>query len=185
MSYRADFWINSVVGILVSLSVFWFLTYAMFAHCKLHSPTGFEVGSSGSGPADTAASILADYFDESPCAVEHAWRGRSNRFSSFAIKLHQSFKTEVITGIGLEPGEIHMLDEEQITAWLVEKHPEYLKPLESVTCPVCGDTLWREPDIFTTAEAWQDAVREFNRAHEHHAKMSKTKEHEPWITKSL
>jgi ABC-2 type transport system permease protein len=31
MSYRADFWINSVVGILVSLSVFWFLTYAMFS----------------------------------------------------------------------------------------------------------------------------------------------------------
>jgi ABC-2 type transport system permease protein len=30
MSYRADFWINSVAGILVSLSVFWFLTYAMF-----------------------------------------------------------------------------------------------------------------------------------------------------------
>jgi len=31
MSYRADFWINSVAGILVNLSVFWFLTYAMFA----------------------------------------------------------------------------------------------------------------------------------------------------------
>ena len=31
MSYRADFWINSGVGILVSLSVFWFLTYALFA----------------------------------------------------------------------------------------------------------------------------------------------------------
>jgi len=31
MSYRADFWINSVVGVLVSLSVFWFLTYALFS----------------------------------------------------------------------------------------------------------------------------------------------------------
>lgn len=31
MSYRADFWINSVVGILVHLSVFWFLTDALFA----------------------------------------------------------------------------------------------------------------------------------------------------------
>jgi ABC-2 type transport system permease protein len=31
MSYRSDFWINSVIGILVSLSVYWFLTYAMFA----------------------------------------------------------------------------------------------------------------------------------------------------------
>jgi len=33
-------------------------------HCNLHSPSGFEVGYCGSGPADTAASILADYFGE-------------------------------------------------------------------------------------------------------------------------
>jgi ABC-2 type transport system permease protein len=31
MSYRADFWINSIVGLLVTLSFFWFLTRAMFA----------------------------------------------------------------------------------------------------------------------------------------------------------
>jgi ABC-2 type transport system permease protein len=31
MAYRTDFWINSVVGILVNFSVFWFLTHAMFA----------------------------------------------------------------------------------------------------------------------------------------------------------
>jgi ABC-type uncharacterized transport system permease subunit len=30
MSYRADFWMNSIVGILVQISVYWFLTYAMF-----------------------------------------------------------------------------------------------------------------------------------------------------------
>ena len=78
-----------------------------------------------------------------------------------------------------------MLDEEQITAWVVEKHPEYPHPLESVNCPACGDTLWREPDIFTTAVAWQDAVRTFNREHEHHAESSKAKEHEVWSRKSL
>ena len=52
-------------------------------------------------------------------------------------------------------------------------------------CHDCGGTLWREPDIYTTFEAWQDAVREFNREHEHHAKLSKAKEHEPWSRKSL
>jgi ABC-2 type transport system permease protein len=31
MSYRADFWMNSVAGILVHFSFFWFLTYALFA----------------------------------------------------------------------------------------------------------------------------------------------------------
>jgi ABC-2 type transport system permease protein len=31
MSYRADFWINSVAGIFVHLSFYWFLTYALFA----------------------------------------------------------------------------------------------------------------------------------------------------------
>jgi ABC-2 type transport system permease protein len=31
MSYRADFWISSIAGILVQVSFFWFLTYALFA----------------------------------------------------------------------------------------------------------------------------------------------------------
>ena len=134
-------------------------------HCKLHSPTGFEVGYGGSGPADTADYILADYFDENPHAVERAWRGRSHRFPSFAIKLHQAFTTEVITGIGLEPGEIYMLDEGKITAWLAEKYLEYLHPLEYVDCSACCDALWRESDNFTTADVWQDAVRAFPAAH--------------------
>ncbi len=42
MSYRADFWITSIVGTLVSFSFFWFLTYALFASGR---PTlaGFSV----------------------------------------------------------------------------------------------------------------------------------------------
>ena len=31
MSYRVDFWINSIAGVLVHFSFFWFLTYALFA----------------------------------------------------------------------------------------------------------------------------------------------------------
>jgi ABC-2 type transport system permease protein len=41
MSYRADFWINSVVGILVNFSVFWFLTHAMFAASGRSALGGF------------------------------------------------------------------------------------------------------------------------------------------------
>ena len=41
MSYRADFWINSVAGILVSFSVFWFLTWAMFAAARQSNLGGF------------------------------------------------------------------------------------------------------------------------------------------------
>ena len=107
------------------------LSWRFLSHCNLHSPTGFEVGYAGSGPADTAASILADYFEENSDSVERAWRGRFNARPSVAIKLHEFFKFEVIAGIHLEPGEVHTLDESRITAWLVEGHPEYLNPLES------------------------------------------------------
>ena len=64
-------------------------SWRLLGHCKLHSPTGFEIGYGGSGPADTAASILADYFEEDPSSVEPAWRGRSNGRPSVAIKLHR------------------------------------------------------------------------------------------------
>ena len=39
-------------------------------HVVHHSPTGLEWGYGGSGPADTALSILADYFEESPTHAE-------------------------------------------------------------------------------------------------------------------
>ena len=108
-------------------------SWRLLAHCNLHSPTGFEVGYGGSGPADTAVSILADYFDEHARWVERTWRGRSTGRPSIAIKLHQDFKFEVIAGIGLERGEVHTLEESGIAAWLTEKHPEYLKGVRNVS----------------------------------------------------
>ena len=39
-------------------------SWRLLSHCNLHSPTGFEIGYGGSGPADTASSILADYLGE-------------------------------------------------------------------------------------------------------------------------
>ena len=109
-------------------------SWRLLSHCNLHSPTGFEIGYAGSGPADTAASILADYFEEDRRPVEHVWRGRFHGCPSFAIKLHQFFKFEVIAGIHLEPGDIHTLEESSIAAWLTEKHPEYLNGV----CKVAG-----------------------------------------------
>ena len=108
-------------------------SWRLLAHCKLHSPTGFEVGYAGSGPADTAASILTDYFEEDPRSVEHAWSGRFHSRPSIAIKLHQVFKFEVIAGIRLEPGDVHTLEESSITAWLAEKPPEYLNGVRKVS----------------------------------------------------
>jgi len=100
--------------------------WRLLSHCNLHSPTGFEIGYGGSGPADTAASILADYLGEDARWVERTWRGRSSGCPSIAVKLHLAFKWDMIAGIQLEPEEIHILDESSITAWLAEKHPEYL-----------------------------------------------------------
>ena len=105
-------------------------SWRLLSHCNLHSPTGFEVGYAGSGPADTAASILADYFEEETRSVERAWRDRFHGRPSIAIKMHQFFKFEVIAGIRLEPGDVHELDESSITAWLTEKHAEYLPSFE-------------------------------------------------------
>ena len=122
--------------VIVHVGIKWPAGFAwrLLGHCKLHSPTGFEVGYGGSGPADTAASILADYFDEDARWVERTWRCRSNGRPSVAIELHQFFKFEVIAGIRLEPGEIHTLEESSIAAWLAEKHPEYLNGV----CKVSG-----------------------------------------------
>ena len=39
---------------------------ALLHHVDLHSPDGFEWGYSGSGPADLALSILADFYGEKP-----------------------------------------------------------------------------------------------------------------------
>lgn len=63
-----------------------------------HSPTGFEVGYEGSGPAQTALAVLADAVDDET-ALEH----------------YQSFKRDVISDCQLDPGE-----SKQIAAGVVE-----------------------------------------------------------------
>lgn len=48
-----------------------------------HSPTGFEWGYGGSGPAQLALAILADHLDS----------------TDLALRLYQAFKREVIAGL--------------------------------------------------------------------------------------
>lgn len=59
-------------------------------HVVLHSPTGMECGYAGSGPADTALSILADYFGEKPSKKQLHY-GRCK-----CVRLHQQFKFRFI-----------------------------------------------------------------------------------------
>ena len=60
-----------------------------------HSPDGIEWGYVGSGPADLALSLLADFFNERPERVTDAlrslWAPRSK-----AAALHQRFKAEFL-----------------------------------------------------------------------------------------
>jgi hypothetical protein len=66
-----------------------------------HSPTGMEWGYAGSGPADLALSILADFFGEQP----------SHRDIYFGlgkcVRLHQRFKFAVIADAPKAGFEIH------------------------------------------------------------------------------
>jgi hypothetical protein len=72
---------------------------------------GFEWGYGGSGPADTALSILADYFGERPDLNElHAGDSQSWQY-------HQQFKRDFIAGAD-QAG--FTITSEQITRWLQE-----------------------------------------------------------------
>jgi hypothetical protein len=78
-------------------------------HVKLHSPEGFEWGYAGSGPADTALSILADYFDERP------GRKRLENGQCKCWRLHQKFK-EKFKATALRQGFV--IQESDIKQWL-------------------------------------------------------------------
>jgi hypothetical protein len=86
------------------------------AHVVYHSPArGFNWGYSGSGPADLALSILADYFGEkqSPrqarvfdvSTVPQAWKN------------HQAFKWSFV----IHWNDEWMIDSDVIASWLVRQ----------------------------------------------------------------
>lgn len=77
-------------------------------HVVLHSPDGYEWGYAGSGPADLALSILADYFGEPAQTVKE---GRNSK----AYRLHQSFKDKFLTNAD----KLNLkITSEQIVDWL-------------------------------------------------------------------
>src|SRR5713226_1143049 len=92
-------------------------------HANLHSPTGFECGYGGSGPADLAASILADFFNVNARTVAAAYRGRPSRKprptdAEKVVHLHQDFKAGIISQIKLGNGQEHQLTGDEIAEWL-------------------------------------------------------------------
>lgn len=64
---------------------------------RRHSPTGFEYGYEGSGPAQLALAILADFLDDES-----------------ALRLYQEFKREIIGRMSAPSWE---LTAAQITEW--------------------------------------------------------------------
>jgi hypothetical protein len=80
-------------------------------HCVGFHADEFEWGYGGSGPADTALSILADYFSERPDLNEL----RTGNSQSW--QYHQQFKRDFIAGAD-QAG--FTITSEQITQWLQE-----------------------------------------------------------------
>jgi hypothetical protein len=78
-------------------------------HVKYHSDA-FEFGYGGAGPADTAMSILADYFGEKRLTRKRIERGKSR-----AWRWHQPFKWAFISTADHSGFTI---TEAQITEWL-------------------------------------------------------------------
>ena len=92
-------------------------------HFVRHSPSGFEWGYSGSGPADLARSILAEHLGGHIAPVP---------------RIYQLFKFTVIARL---PREAWTLTHDEVALWLEGA----LRELE-LTCPRCGDqgVLWPE-----------------------------------------
>ncbi len=87
-------------------------------HVVLHSPTGFEWGYGGSGPADTALSILADYFGERPTSSALAFGRLADDPMPRCLEYYQQFKWDFIAPAPREGFEIST---EQINSWLEKK----------------------------------------------------------------
>ena len=83
-----------------------------------HSPTGFEVGYSGSGPADLALNAMASLFPMSREENADPVECFDGNVSRAAWHHHQPFKFEFLAGADKQGGRIQW---EQIKTWLDEK----------------------------------------------------------------
>jgi hypothetical protein len=112
-------------------------------HLKYHSPTGYECGYAGSGPADLALSVLhallpplseeeevAQYelegeaFDKA-IADPSRWTEKLGpdrlRVCTLAVRLHQQFKMDFIARMPKEGGHVPIAD---IHAWIERQRAE-------------------------------------------------------------
>lgn len=88
-------------------------------HIEFHSPDGFEWGYPGSGPADLALAILADFFEEDPEAVRtYAFTGKGELSQAFYA--HQQFKQEFIEDLPRNDNSWRIYAE-QIREWFYSK----------------------------------------------------------------
>jgi hypothetical protein len=83
---------------------------------RRHSPTGFEWGYGGSGPAQLALAILADFLED----------------DDLALTVYQDFKRAVIAGID---GDEWTLTGDQIAAWWKGGYDEGGRPVEAEPVP--------------------------------------------------
>ena len=96
----------------------------LLKHCMLHSPTGMETGYSGSGPADLAASILADYFGVTPEHLLNVWKkswGAGDNLALKVIRLHQLFKAHFIAPRKLDAGHSYEILGAEIASWISDQ----------------------------------------------------------------
>jgi hypothetical protein len=113
-------------------------------HLVLHSPTGMEWGYLGSGPADLALSILADWFGESPTEKELRMGSMEipddallaakttdqmdqlwSRSRIWCVHYHQHFKEAFI---GKMPKEGWSLEGRVISAWVEDQERKGGRP---------------------------------------------------------
>jgi len=80
-----------------------------------HSPTGFECGYGGSGPADLALNVLAALVPVGSDGAEGWTIFDKQKVSATAGLLHQDFKDEFIARLPRQGGTVSIAD---IRAWL-------------------------------------------------------------------
>ncbi len=86
-----------------------------------HSPSGFEWGYAGSGPAQLALAILADHFGARPRSQRMG--AQPDPAGQRAVDLHQKFKFAVVTKLE-RAGWLLSSDQVQRVVEAIEANPE-------------------------------------------------------------
>jgi hypothetical protein len=112
----------------------------LLEHYGVHSPSGFAWGYGGSGPAETALNILADYFGEHEAFTlrelksshKAQYKFHAFRRTSKGELLYQVFKREVVAGFAQDKS--WRFTENNLRAWLTEYPDVFL-----AVCVQCGE----------------------------------------------